>query len=278
MKFVEIGTPSRRTLRQSIPPNQFKAALAAQRPVFGFWASLAHPVIAEIVALYEMDWVLFDMEHALNDPASLLRQLQAIKGTGLQPVVRLPGNDAASMKQVLDLGVDTVIVPMTETADDAAAAVRLAHYPPVGSRGVSGTLRAANYGSAAKDYFLQSAQQTCVICQIESIAAASRLTDITSVPGVDALMVGPRDLAASMGQIGSPQHDDVQRVIEQIASDGSRAGIPCGIVASNPTAARRYLRMGYRFFTVAGDISLLRSALERIEGEVEALRAEVLLP
>lgn len=251
--------------------NAFKDAVRAGQRQFGFWSALPSSLLAEIVALSDFDWVLFDTEHAPADLMQLISQLHAIKGSRLHPVVRPAENDPVAIRRVLDIGFRSVLVPFVQTAAEAEQAVRATRYPPRGVRGVSAYQRNNLFGTLP-GYFERIDDNICVLCQIETGEAADRLAEIASVPGVDALFVGPGDLAASLGHLGNVEHQDVQDCIARIGGSAVRLGKPAGIVAANPEAAKRYLDMGFSFMTIGADIPVFRRGVEDIAARIQSLR------
>jgi 2-dehydro-3-deoxyglucarate aldolase len=243
--------------------NPFKRALAERRRLVGFWSALPSPLIAEMVALAGFDFALFDLEHAPGDLLTLIGQLHAVNGTPLQPVVRTPANDTVWIKRVLDIGFRNVLVPMVQTAAEAEAAVRATRYPPRGVRGVSAYQRNNRYGTAA-GYFSEIDDHIGVVCQVETAASVERIPEIARVEGVDAVFVGPGDLAADLGHLGDVSNGKVQVAIARAGRLAREAGIPIGIVAPNPEAAERYLDAGFTFMTVGADIPVFRRGLDDI--------------
>lgn len=250
--------------------NPLKQAIAARQRQFGFWSALPSSLLAEIVALSGFDFVLFDMEHAPNDANSLIAQLQAIKGSPLQAMVRPPANDPVEIKRVLDIGFRSLLVPMVQNAEQAREAVRATRYPPRGVRGVSGYHRNNLFGTLP-DYFRTIDQHICVVCQVETREAIDAIGEIAAVEGVDALFVGPGDLAASLGHIGEIAHREVQSEIVRAAVAAARAGKPIGIVAPDPETAARYVEMGYDFMTAGADIPVFRKGMEEISRRLNSM-------
>jgi 2-dehydro-3-deoxyglucarate aldolase len=251
--------------------NAFKRRLAERDRQFGFWSALPSSLLAEMIGIAGFDFVLFDMEHAPNDLASLIGQLHAVKGTDLQPMVRPPANDPVWIKRVLDIGFRNLLVPMVQDAAEAAAAVRATRYPPRGQRGVSAYHRNNLFGTV-QGYFDRIDEEIAVVCQIETAEAIERIAQIGSTPGVDALFVGPGDLAASLGRLGDIGHPTVQEAIMRAAERAAAAGIPIGIVAPDPDAATRYMAAGFSFMTVGADIPVFRRAIEEISRRMRAVR------
>jgi 4-hydroxy-2-oxoheptanedioate aldolase len=235
----------------------FKQKLADGKPLIGLWQALANSYTADICARLGFDWLMFDGEHSPNTAQTLLAQLQAAERHGPEPVARVPGNDPVIIKQYLDIGFCTLLIPMVDTPQQAAAAVAATRYPPDGIRGVaSATSRAAGYG-LTPGYLTTAAQGLTVIVQIESRTALANAEAIAATSGVDAVFIGPADLAASLGYLGNPAHEEVQTAIAQARAAIDRAGKPAGIFALSPDHARRCIADGYAFVAAGTDIGLL---------------------
>jgi 4-hydroxy-2-oxoheptanedioate aldolase len=243
-----------------LPQNAFKRALAAGQLQIGLWCSLASPIAAEIVADSGFDWLLIDSEHSPNEIPDLLAALQAVGRGTASPVVRPPWNDQVMIKRVLDIGAQTLLLPYVQNPDEARRAVAASRYPPAGIRGVTASGRAARYGRV-KDYLKRADSEICVIAQVETRSALYELEAIAAVEGIDAIFIGPSDLAASLGHVGHPQHEDVQAALEDAVRRLTAIGVPAGILTPSEDEARRYIEWGYRFVAVGVDIALLaRSA------------------
>jgi 4-hydroxy-2-oxoheptanedioate aldolase len=235
----------------------FKIALGGDRPLFGLWQAIASGYTAEICAHAGYDWLLFDGEHSPNSAQTLLSQLQAVSHFPLEPIARVPSGDPVSIKQYLDLGFTTLLVPMVDNAEQATAIVSACRYPPHGMRGVaSATARATGFGTD-KSYLKQAADRITVIAQIESRTALDNIAAIASVDGIDALFIGPADLAASLGHLGNPMHPDVQSAIATAKNMIDASGKPAGIFALSPDDARNRVTQGFRFISIGSDIAVL---------------------
>ncbi len=246
-----------------IPNNPFLAALRAGRPQIGLWVGLADPNAAEALALAGFDWLLLDGEHAPNDPRTVLAQLRALAAYPVHPIVRPVQAGVALVKQYLDVGAQTLLVPMIDTAEDAERMARAMRYAPAGIRGMGATLaRAARWGQV-DDYVNQADAQMCLLVQAESVEAMRNLREIASVDGIDGVFFGPADLSASMGLRGQPAHADVQRAILDGIATVRAAGKAPGILATDRTLANGYLDAGALFVAVGLDTALLvRAARE----------------
>lgn len=248
--------------------NGFRDALAGGRALLGLWQALATPYTAEICARAGFDWLLFDGEHAPNTIQTLLAQLQAVAAFPVEAVARVPVGEAAVIKQYLDIGFRTLLVPMVDSADQAAALVAATRFPPLGVRGVaSATSRASGFG--ADPHYLATAHRTVVlIVQIESRAGLAATDAIAATEGVDALFIGPADLAASLGHLGDPRHPEVQAAIASAFARISASGKPAGIFALSEADARERVAQGFRFVSLGTDIGLLAQGAARLKAAV----------
>ncbi|WP_423140854.1 4-hydroxy-2-oxoheptanedioate aldolase [Parablastomonas sp. CN1-191] len=244
--------------------NPFKKAIAEGRAQIGLWQALASPYCCEICAGAGFDWLLIDGEHAPNDLRSVLAQLQAAAAFPVEPVVRLPVGDAVLVKQYLDLGARTLLVPMIESAAAADAMVRATRYPPDGVRGVGSAIGRASRWNRTSDYLHRAADEICLLVQVESRAALAGIDAIARVAGVDGVFIGPSDLAADLGHLGDPLHPDVQAAVEAGIAAVRAAGKPAGILIADEQAARRYLALGAGFVAVGTDVTLLARGAEAL--------------
>lgn len=247
-----------------MPQNTFRDALRRRRTQIGLWLGLADGYAAELLAGTGFDWLLVDGEHAPNDLRSVLAQLQGTVAYPVQPIVRSPQADAVLVKQLIDAGAQTLLVPMIETPEQAAHMVSAMRYPPRGIRGVGSTLAPASRSSQVEAYLQQVDEQMCLLVQIETTAGLARLESIAAVEGVDGVFFGPADLSASMGLPGHPSHPDVQAAILEGIKVVSRAGKAAGVLATDDLLARRYLDAGALFVAVGVDTSLLMRAASEL--------------
>lgn len=246
-----------------MPCNFFKQALQAGRAQIGLWVGLADAYAAEALAGTGFDWLLLDGEHAPNDVRSVLAQLQAVAPYPVHPVVRPVIGDAALIKQYLDVGAQSLLVPMIETAEQAERTVAATRYPPRGVRGVGSALARASRWSQIEDYVSRADDEMCVLVQVETRKGLDSLDAIVRVDGVDGVFFGPADLSASMGLLGQPGHPDVQAAIEDGIRRVRAAGKAPGVLSTDHATARRYLDAGAQFVAVGIDTSLLvRAARE----------------
>jgi 4-hydroxy-2-oxoheptanedioate aldolase len=247
--------------------NLFKQALAEKRAQIGLWLSLGEAYTAEVCATAGFDWVLVDGEHSPNDVRSLRDQLQALAAYPVHPVVRVLKGDAALVKQVMDIGAATVLVPMVEDAEQAAEMVSAMRYPPEGTRGVGASGARVSRWSARADYLAHANDEACLLVQVESANALSNLESICAVPGVDGVFIGPADLSASLGHRGNPGHPEVQHAIDAALRTIVASGKAAGILTTDPTLARHHLALGATFVAVGIDVLLLAQATRSLARE-----------
>lgn len=247
-----------------MPRNGFKRALATGQRQVGLFLGLADPYCAEVVADAGFDFLLIDAEHGPNDVRSVLAQLQALAAYPVSPVVRPPHGDPALIKQLLDVGAQSLLVPMVETAEQAAGLVSAMRYPPRGIRGVGTALARAARWSGVEGYFKHADDEMCLIVQVESRKGLENLDAILGVEGVDGVFIGPSDLAASLGYLGQPGHPEVTSLIEDALQRVAAAGRVPGIFAADPKMARNYLEHKARFLIVGVDTLLLRNAAVKL--------------
>lgn len=239
-----------------LPINGFKRALAEGRQQIGVWNTIPGPVVAEALAGTGYDWMLLDTEHSLTDVPELLGMLQAVAPYPVSPVVRPAANDPVLIKRILDFGALSLLVPYVQTPDEAAAAVAAMRYAPRGIRGVSGLTRATRFGRVS-GYAERAEEELCLIVQAETVSALDRIDEIATVDGVDAVFIGPADLAASMGLPGQPGHPEVKARVEDGIARILRAGRPAGILTGDPDFARRCIALGTTFTATGIDLAFL---------------------
>ena len=244
--------------------NPFKTAIAARQPQIGLWLSMADPYLAEAAATTGYDWLLIDGEHAPNDLRRTLGALQAVAPHGAQPVVRVVEGSTALIKQMLDIGAKTLLVPMVDTAEQALSIVAATQYPPRGVRGVGSAVGRASQWSARGDYLAVADDEVCLLVQAETTTALANLEAICAVDGVHGVFIGPADLAASMGHRGNPGHPAVQAAIEGAMQTIIASGKAAGTLTSDPVLAQRYLQLGCSFVAVGVDMLILVNAARKL--------------
>ncbi|MCG7421960.1 HpcH/HpaI aldolase/citrate lyase family protein [Micrococcus sp. ACRRV] len=219
---------------------------------------------AEICAGAGMDYLLIDGEHAPLSLESVLAQLRAVAGYGVPVMTRVPSLDAVLVKQFLDLGAQTLLVPMVDTAEQAAEAVRAVRYPPHGVRGVGSALARSGRWNRIDGYLTHDADHVGLFVQIETAAGVENARAIAETSGVDGIFVGPSDLSASMGLIGQQTHPDVVAAVQSVIAAANAAGTVVGVNAFAEPQARAYAEAGADFVNVGADVALLARAAEAL--------------
>jgi len=241
--------------------NPIKAKLAAGDMQIGAFLDLASPIVAEIAGSAGFDWCLIDAEHGPSDTALIRDQLVALAAVGCPAAVRVPVGEPWVLKRALDVGAQTVLVPMVDTAQQAAVAARAVRYPPEGNRGLAaGVVRASGYGAMA-DYMHTANDQICLMVQAESRAAVDNIDAIAATPGVDCIFVGPSDLAADMGYLGNPGAPEVRDAIKHVMARTQAAGKAAAMFCVEPAQLAAYRDMGATLIAVASDIGMLGAGL-----------------
>ncbi|TFY98046.1 aldolase/citrate lyase family protein [Ramlibacter rhizophilus] len=255
------------------PVNPFKQALADKRAQIGLWLGLANGYTAEICAGAGFDWLLVDGEHSPNDLQTMLHQAQAIAGyPGSHAVARVPmGHGEVGqtlIKQYLDIGYTSLLVPMVDTPEQAAAIVRASRYPGAGLRGLGGA-RASRWGRYPR-YAHEANEQVCLLMQVESRTALDNIEAIAAIDGVDGVFVGPADLAASLGHTGNAGHPEVRAAVDDAIRRIVRTGKAAGILTVDDTLAPHYLALGATFVAVGVDTYLLARATSALAAKFKA--------
>lgn len=249
--------------------NPFKRALAEGRAQIGLWLSMADPYLAEVSATAGFDWLLIDGEHAPNDVRSILAALQAVAPYRSHPVVRAVKGDTALIKQLLDIGAQTLLIPMVETAEQARELVRATRYPPAGMRGVGSAVGRVSRWSGRSDYLDVADDEVCLLVQAESVTALRNLEAICDVPGIDGVFIGPADLAASMGHRGRPGDPAVVAAIEDAYRRIVKCGKAAGTLMTDEKSARRALELGCTFVATGVDVLLYAAAARNLAAQFE---------
>ncbi len=253
--------------------NPFKTLLARTDFPAGYavgtWVMSASPVVAEAVGCAGFDWGVVDMEHTPLDLLDLVHMLQAVAGTPMLPITRVPWNDTVMVKRVLDAGAQTLLFPFIQNADEARNAVAAAKYPPHGVRGMAGMSRGSRFGTV-KDYFKVANETVTVILQIETPEAMSRLEEIAGVPGVDSLFFGPGDLSGAMGHVGNLMHDDVVKLMADGVRRCHAMGKPVGTVGGTPEAVATYRASGFDYIGCASDLGLMMRSFSAVLSSIRA--------
>jgi len=261
-------------IRLNAEPNFAQRMTESNRTQIGVWVCSGSSTVAEICASSGVDWLLIDAEHTPNDLHSILVQLQAVYGHPATPMVRPPHGDSNLIKQYLDLGVQNLLIPMVNTAEEAQQLVRAVRYPPQGIRGVGSALARASMWNRIEGYLGSASDYISLYVQIETVEAISNLDFILAVDGIDGIFIGPSDLAASMGLLGKQDHAEVVSAVENAIKKAKIAGVRVGVNAFAPATADRYIAAGVDFILVGADVAMLARATEaladRFIGDVDS--------
>jgi 4-hydroxy-2-oxoheptanedioate aldolase len=253
--------------------NTFKQALKDHKPQIGLWATLSDAYAAEALATTGFDWLLIDAEHSPNDLRSVMTQLQAVGSAAADAapgaprthaIVRPPIGDPVLIKQLLEVGTQTLLIPMVDTAEQAARMVAATRYPPRGVRGVGSAGARSSRWNSVPHYLHGADDEMCVLVQCESKTALANLAEIAAVEGVDGVFFGPADLSASMGFLGQATHPDVVAALTQGIATVRAAGKAPGILMTDNKASQYYLDQGALFVAVGVDVMLLMTAARQL--------------
>jgi 4-hydroxy-2-oxoheptanedioate aldolase len=253
--------------------NPVKRKLAAGEPVFGTWLSLNSVFAVRFMARVGFDWLTVDLEHSPTDWETAGLMFGAIADAGGVPLARVPRGDHDYIKRVLDAGAMGIVAPMVNTVEEARAIVAAAKYPPVGNRSVGGSLHALNFAATAGDYYAKANDEIVVILQTESPTGVDNAGEIYSLPGVDAIFVGPNDLAAQMRRPdgGEASKEEFAAMLQRILDTGKRVRTPVGLHVQSPDDALRRASEGWQFIAIGSELRMMLSAAQEI---VKKLRPE----
>jgi 4-hydroxy-2-oxoheptanedioate aldolase len=258
--------------------NSVKRALKAGEVSLGGWLSLGNIPAARFMARAGFAWLTVDLEHSMVDMETATTMFGAIADAGCISLARVPANRHDHIKRVLDNGVQGLVVPMVNSRAEAEAAVAAMLYPPVGNRSVGGSLHALNFATTAADYYAHANEEILVVLQCEHIKAVEDAEGIFSVPGIDAIFVGPNDLAASMrGPDGSPPTAEATaRVMAHILKTCQKYGVAPGLHCTTPEEVRQRIAEGWRFIALASELRMmLDGAAAFLRGVGEAQGGEI---
>lgn len=240
-----------------MPRNRFKAGLESGKLQFGLWLGIPDTSVAEILAGAGFDWLVVDHEHGPYELRDVLANLQAMAPYNVAPIVRPVEGDAALLKKFCDIGAQSFIVPMVDTADQAAEIVAAVKYPPAGRRGLGTSMARAARWNTVPGYLEKANDEMCVVVQAETTTAMENLEAIANTDGVDGVFIGPSDLSASMGHLGNASHPDVVEAV----SDGIRniraAGKYAGLLCLDESIVGHFIECGANFVGVGVDALLL---------------------
>lgn len=252
-----------------LPENTFKKALQNDETLWGLWLGLPDTSCAEICAGAGFDWLLIDGEHAPFELKTILHHLQALAPYPVSPIVRPENGSISLIKRLLDVGAQTLLVPMVNSAEQAKELVSAVRYPPEGIRGMGSSLARAARWNKVLQYLQKANDEICLIVQVETLEAMDNLEQIVAVDGVDGVFIGPSDLSGAMGHVGNPDHPEVVAKIEWAMEVIKQSGKASGILSLNLQNAQQFAETGTKFIGVGVDTLLLRMGAEQLIQKVK---------
>lgn len=243
--------------------NRTKEKLRKGEVTVGAVVSTTHLEVVEVMARMNFDWLWFDTEHSPLNTEMLAQVLQVARIGSATPIVRVQWNDPVVIKKALDVGAMGLMIPWVNNRQQAEAAVQAAKYPPMGQRGV-GPRWVGISGESLPEYLKTANEETLLIVQIETLEAVKNLESILTTPGVDAFMIGPNDLAASMGFLGSPLHPEVEKVVTDVIGRARKLKVPGCYATAAPEICQRRIDEGFQFVTLGNEISFLRAGAQAL--------------
>ncbi|QDU96777.1 HpcH/HpaI aldolase family protein [Lignipirellula cremea] len=256
--------------------NKAKAKLKAGEPSFGTWLSLGDLYATRVLARMGWDWLTLDIEHSAIDWAQAAGIFAAVADAGCIPLARVPEGSHHYIKRVLDAGAWGIVVPMVDTVEQAKAAIAAAKYPPTGNRSVGGGMHSMNFGASAGDYYKHANDEILVVLQTESPTGVENAEEIYSLPGCDAIFIGPNDLRFQMRKPDGvdPTTEEHEAMIQRVIDAGKKVGTPTGIHAMDVESAKARAAQGMQFIAVASDLRMMtvkaQEASEALFGDAAA--------
>jgi len=240
-------------------PNTAKRLLKAGQPAVGTWLSLGSITAARFMARAGFDWLTIDIEHSLVDWETATHMFASIADAGSVALARVPANRHDHIKRVLDNGAMGIVVPMVNSRQEAEDAVAAALYPPRGNRSVGGSVHALNFGTSAPDYYAHADEELLIVLQCEHIQAVENADAIFSVPGIDAIFVGPNDLAASMRTKDGkgPSAEATAQANKHILETCKKYKVAAGYHCTTAEETKHRIAEGWQFMAVASELKMM---------------------
>ena len=255
--------------------NRVKEKLRAGEPVFGTWLSMGDLFATRLLARAGFDWLTLDMEHSPIDWSDAAMLFAAVADAGCVPLVRVPEGNHHYIKRALDAGAWGIIVPMVDTVEQARKAIAAAKYPPQGNRSAGGGMHAMNFAASAGEYYDRANDEILVVLQTESPQGVRNAPEIYSLPGCDAIFIGPNDLRFQMRSPDGtfPTDEAHAAMIDEVVRVGQDVGTPTGIHAMSSEEARQRVAQGMRFLAIGSDVKLLADGAAAVVRDVMPDRA-----
>jgi 4-hydroxy-2-oxoheptanedioate aldolase len=256
--------------------NPVKRLLKSGKPAIGTWLSLGDLTASRVLARMRFDWLTLDMEHGPIDWSQAAAVFGAIADAGGVPLARVPAGEHALIKRTLDAGAWGIVVPMVDTVEQAKRAIAAAKYPPTGNRSLGGTLHAVNFGTANPEYFRKANDEVLVVLQTESPQGVANAEAIYSLPGVDAIFVGPVDLRAQMRKPDGTEATDEEfaAMLARVVAAGKKTGTPTGMHLMDVASAQHWIKQGMQFIAIGSELRFMttaaQEAVEALMGKAES--------
>ena len=246
--------------------NHVRAKLKRGEPSVGTWLVLADPLAARMMATTGFDWLTVDLEHGGTTLETAAEIFALLAGNGPAPLVRVPVNSVENIKRVLDSGAWGVVVPMVNSRAEAEAVVAAARYAPIGQRSIGGQMPAINFACDSATYFAKANDEILVVVMAEHVRAIEAIDDILSVPGIDAVFIGPNDLHHSLGKKPAFESDDPAFVnaVGRVLASAKKHGIAAGIHVADAAAAKRRIAEGFQFIAIASEARFMTAKAAEI--------------
>ncbi len=246
--------------------NPVKQRLRQGKPSFGTWLSLGNLHASRVLARSGFEWLTLDIEHSAFDWSQAATIFAAVADAGCVPLGRVPEGDHYCIKRVLDAGAFGIVVPMVDTVEQARAAIAAAKYPPVGNRSVGGGMHSLNFAATAGDYYERANDEILVVLQTESPTGVENAEAIYSLPGCDAVFIGPNDLRFNMRTAdgGKPTDEEHEAMVQRVIEIGKKVGTPTGIHVMDPQVALKRAQQGMQFLAVGSDLRMMTSAATEV--------------
>jgi len=241
--------------------NPVRAKLKRGEPSVGTWLTIPSPIIAQLMARTGFDWLTVELEHTPSSFETAAQMFAIVAASGGVPLVRVPINSVENIKRVLDIGAWGIVVPMVNSRAEAEAVVKAARYRPIGERSIGGQLHAMNFNTDASTYYAKANDEILVVVMAEHVDAVANIESILSVPGIDAVFVGPNDLHASMGLAPAfdSDHPQFNEALKKILAHAKARGIAAGIHVTDAVQAQRRINEGWQFIAVISEAGFMLS-------------------
>ena len=247
-----------------MPKNRFRAGLDTGKPQFGLWLGIPDVSVAELMSGAGFDWLVIDHEHGAFELRDVMSHLQAMAAYDVAPVVRPVDDNPALLKKLCDMGAQSFIVPMIDTAEQAAAVVAAVKYPPEGRRGLGTSMARAARWNTVSNYIDRANDEMCVIVQAETVTAMDNLEAIANTTGVDGVFIGPSDLSASMGHIENVSHPDVRDAVSNGLRTIRAVGKHAGLLCLDESRVSHFIDCGANFVGIGVDTLLIGNSARRL--------------